>query len=209
MLKDFTYKKFKYILYLPSDEINLPLIVVLHGSGEVGTSLTRLKEREPYPGLKNENIKPNAAILIPLLPKGSWGSAAEELKQLIDYVVTEHKCDINRISITGHSLGGAGVFDMLLKYPDYFAAAAALSPCKLYTIDQLKTIAHVPLWLFYGENEGKYGEYTRIIKNRIDQGYCNAEITCIKNKGHAIQFCWTDMNYHIFENLINNVTEID
>ena len=36
MLTDNSYGKFKYILYR-SDGDNLPLIVVLHGSGEIGS----------------------------------------------------------------------------------------------------------------------------------------------------------------------------
>ena len=36
MLTDNSYGKFKYILYRPEGD-NLPLIVVLHGSGEIGS----------------------------------------------------------------------------------------------------------------------------------------------------------------------------
>ena len=39
MLTDSSYGKFKYILYYPDNDANLPLIVVLHGSGEIGSSL--------------------------------------------------------------------------------------------------------------------------------------------------------------------------
>lgn len=37
MLIDFVNKKFKYILYRTGGD-HLPLIVVLHGSGEIGSS---------------------------------------------------------------------------------------------------------------------------------------------------------------------------
>ena len=114
-LKDFSYGKYKYILYRPSDAQNLPLIVVLHGSGEVGTRLSTLKKREPYLSLKNGTVAPNAIVLMPQLPSGSWGKSAGSLMKLIKHVAAEHGCDMDRISITGHSLGGAGVMDMLLK----------------------------------------------------------------------------------------------
>ena len=52
MLTDSSYGKFKYILYRP-DGNNLPLIVVLHGSGEIGSDLSKLKKREPYLSLKS------------------------------------------------------------------------------------------------------------------------------------------------------------
>ena len=38
MLTDEAYSKFKYIQYRPDAGDNLPLIVVLHGSGEIGSS---------------------------------------------------------------------------------------------------------------------------------------------------------------------------
>lgn len=203
MLKEGVYSKFKYILYIPSEEEDLPLITVLHGSGEVGSKLSKLKAREPYISLKKGLIKPNAIVLMPQLPTSSWGMSAVALKKLIDHIATEYKCDINRISITGHSLGGAGVFDMLLKYPDYFSAAASLSPCKVYTQKQLKPIKDIPIWIFYGQKEGKYGQYSRTIKNRLDALGGNAILTCVKNKGHAIQSCWISDTYELMEWLLN------
>ena len=41
MLIDNSYGKFKYLLYHP-DGNNLPLIVVLHGSVEIGSDLSKL-----------------------------------------------------------------------------------------------------------------------------------------------------------------------
>lgn len=198
-LKDQSYGKYKYILYRPSKAVNLPLIVVLHGSDEVGTRLSKLKKREPYISLKKGAISPNAVILMPQLPNGSWGKSAVSLKKLIDHVVKLNDCDANRVTITGHSLGGAGVMDMLLKYPNYFAAAASLSPCKVYKADKLKDIKHVPLWLFYGEREGKFGKYARLINSRLDSVGGDVKLTCVKGKGHAIQSCWVEKKYGLFE----------
>lgn len=38
MMNDYSFDKFKYILYQPDNAANFPLIVVLHGSGEIGSS---------------------------------------------------------------------------------------------------------------------------------------------------------------------------
>lgn len=38
MMNDYSFDKFKYIIYAPDGATNLPLIVVLHGSGEIGSS---------------------------------------------------------------------------------------------------------------------------------------------------------------------------
>lgn len=198
MLIESKYGKFNYILYTPQERARLPLIVILHGSGEVGSNLSKLKKREPYISLKKNTIIPNAIILMPQLPTGSWGKSASTLKKLINYIVIKYNCNAC-ISITGHSLGGAGVMDMLLKYPDYFYRGAALSPCKTYIKKELSKIAHIPIWLFYGEREGKFGKYARQIKNRLGD---NAKLTCVRGKGHAIQSCWVDLKYNLFNWLV-------
>lgn len=202
MLKDKAFGKFKYILYTPLENAeNLPLIVVLHGSGEVGKKLSKLKAREPYTSFK-KGFTTNAIVLMPLLPSGSWRKSAASLKKLIDYVAVENKCDISRISITGHSLGGAGVLEMIIKYPNYFSACASLSPCVNYKKEDLKKVSHMPIWFFYGEKEGKFGKYTRSMKTKLDNLKGNVKLTCVKGKGHAIQFCWTSSKYELFEWLI-------
>ena len=88
---------------------------------------------------------------------------------------------------------------MLLKYPNYFSAAAALSPCKLYTQKQLKPIKDIPIWIFYGQKEGKFGKYARTIYNRLIKVNNQALLTCVKNKGHAIQSCWINSKYKLFD----------
>ena len=203
ILKDKIFGKFKYILYTPSENTeNLPLIVVLHGLGEVGKKLSKLKTREPYLSFKKKfNI--NAVVLMPQLPSGSWRKSATSLKKLIDYVAIENKCDTSHISITGHSLGGAGVLEMIIRYPNYFSACAPLSPCVNYKKEDLKKIIHIPIWFFYGEKEGKIGKYTRSMKTKLDNLKGNVKLTCVKGKGHAIQFCWIDSKYKLFNWLIN------
>ena len=70
MLTDNSYGKFKYILYQPDDGVNLPLIVVLHGSGEIGSDLGKLKKREPYISLNSGKGKPGAGDSFKPEPKG-------------------------------------------------------------------------------------------------------------------------------------------
>ena len=108
MIKESSLGKFKYLLYEPShltDLTNLPLIVVMHGSGEIGSSLSKLKKREPYISLNNGKFKTNAYVLMPQLPKDTWNKYAADLVKLATNVADAYKCDKTRISLTGHSLG--------------------------------------------------------------------------------------------------------
>ena len=81
----------------------------------------------------------------------------EDLKGLIDQYVAENKnIDTDRIYIGGCSNGGFMTMDMILNYPDYFAAAFPI--CEAYgdasiTDAQLAGIKDLPVWFVYAEND--------------------------------------------------------
>ena len=197
MLTDSAFGKFKYILYRP-DGGNLPLIVVLHGSGEIGSDLSKLKKREPYISLNNGKCKPEAVVLMPQLPNGSWGECKTDLKQLIDHIIEEQGCNVKRVSITGHSLGANGTLDMLLAYSDYFAAASVLSPCKDIG-SKMEQIAHVPMWFLAGEKEHNYKKYAQSMYDRLTKLGGTAKLTLVPGYGHPIQFTWASDKYDMFD----------
>lgn len=207
MIKDCSFDKFKYILYTTGAK-NLPLIVVLHGSGEIGSSLSKLKKREPYISLNNGKCKPNACVLMPQLPKGSWGDYKASLKKLIEHVAEENGCDTGNISISGHSLGANGTLDMLLAYPDYFSAASVLSPCKDIG-DKIKTFVHVPVWFLAGEKEHNYKKYAVSMHDRLEKLGGTTKLTLVPGYGHPIQFTWVSEKYKMFEWLTSFVGEVD
>ena len=197
MLTDEAYGKFKYIQYRPDGGDNLPLIVVLHGSGEIGSDLGKLKKREPYLSLKSGKCAPDAVVLMPQLPKGTWGEYKAALKDLIDHVAVEQGCDVKRISITGHSLGANGTLDMLLAYPDYFSAASVLSPCKDIG-SKMEQIAHIPIWFLAGEKEHNYKKYAQSMYDRLTKLGGTAKLTLVPGYGHPIQFTWVSDKYNMF-----------
>ena len=201
MLIDEAYGKFTYILYAPDGSWHLPLIVVLHGSGEIGSNLGKLKKREPYLSLKSGKCAPNAVILMPQLPKGTWGECKIALKDLIDHVAEEQGCDLNRISISGHSLGANGTLDMLLAYPEYFSAASILSPCKDIG-NKMEEIGYIPQWFLAGAKEHNYKKYAQSMYNRLEKLNGTTKLTLVSGCGHPIQFTWTSKTYNMFDWLI-------
>lgn len=206
MISDFTSGKLKYILYKPSDESNLPLVVVLHGSGEIGSSLSKLKKREPYISLNNGRCKPNACVMMPQLPKKNWIYWKSTLYKLIFQVARDNKCNTDRIMITGHSLGANGTMDFLLAFPHFFSAAAVLSPCKDYG-DKLKELVDIPIWFLHGEKEHNYKKYAQQMEARLEKFGGKTKITSVTGYGHPIQFCWTSSKYNVLEWLVDPVIE--
>ena len=83
-------------------------------------------------------------------PAASVSYYSEAVKGLIDECIAKHPyIDTNRIYVGGCSAGGYMTLNMLLQYPDFFAAAFPVCeayPDKKITDSQLGELAKVPLW---------------------------------------------------------------
>lgn len=119
-----------YYLFVPENAMkHMPLIVFLHGDGEVGQpekledyGLIRCAKEiygESFPFIC---ISPNTRVK-------SWTNdpIPELLKTLIDEVIKEYRIDENKIIIVGHSRGSAGVWHLASLYGNYFSAAVPIS----------------------------------------------------------------------------------
>ncbi len=151
-----------------------PLIVFLHGSGERG----RNNEAQLVHGgefFAREAIMryfPAIVIFPQCPPDSTWSrfkrnkdqqgkeslvTLSEEappvpqrlVKELMDSLLYHHIVDAKRIYIGGLSLGGFGTYDMLTRYPDYFAAAFSICGASNVPL-MLKKAKKIPLWIFHG-----------------------------------------------------------
>jgi len=94
------------------------------------------------PGLlNNPNDPPNLREL-----------SEKETLEVIELVRKEFKVDDDRTYVMGHSMGGAGTLYLAIKYPQRWAAAAALAPAA-FTVDAqgLSKIPKMPIMLVHGD----------------------------------------------------------
>lgn len=187
-----TYEDFlNYYVHIPEDAVvDMPLIVYLHGDGEVDRPYA-LPER----GLKNfaTRVYGDAYPFIILEPNTrvkSWirDPIPELLIGLIDRIKDRYSINVNKIIITGHSRGAIGVWDMISTYPEYFSAAVPVSsPHGKGHIDYIKA-AGVPVWTFagnVGETERGYHKY---LAQNVDQiSVCGGfgKFTVLKGCDHS------------------------
>ena len=179
-----------YYLFIPNNaEINMPLIVFLHGDGEVGNvgALENygmmIRAREIY----GENFP--FIALFPCTRVYSWteDSVPETLFGLIESTAEELTVDRRRIIITGHSRGAMGTWNMISTYGDYFSAAVPVS-CGTEVNLNYSMCAQVPVLAFagtYGEAEVNYQNAMRcVIENLLDAG-SDAELVLLQGCAHG------------------------
>ncbi|MBB6020290.1 poly(3-hydroxybutyrate) depolymerase [Paenibacillus sp. JGP012] len=157
----------------PSKEAK-PLMVWLHGGGEVGTDgrnhLTA--NRGTVVWTESGYDTSVLAVQYPENYKFKIYNNAEQLPimqayfeaqvELIQKLVAEGEVDPDRIYLSGVSSGGGGAFRFLMQYPDLFAGAiivAAKDTVADYTgsVDafkkELKGIVDVPMWIMHAQND--------------------------------------------------------
>jgi predicted peptidase len=159
--------KLPYRLYIPDRAERgqaLPLVVYLHGSGGSGTDNLKqisggnargthiwtepsVQERHP------------AFVLAPQIPEhAKWHSFGDKpspyvsaLLELLEQLRTELHIDAHRVYVVGQSLGGYGVWDLIARYPDLFAAAVPL--CGGGDTKRILTARNVAVWAFHGAKD--------------------------------------------------------
>ena len=174
-----------YLLYTPVDTSEKkPLIVYLHGNHSCGSDLELLKDSGLPAWLEGGGRALDAYVLCPQCPEGAtWADITAEVKALMDAVVKECAVDTERISITGHSMGGAGVWSMLLAYGGLFYRAAPMSGgVKAQRLGQLPDI---PYWIFAGDRDiaATISNCKTAAATLKRQGY-DIKITLLANTSH-------------------------
>ena len=162
---------FSYASYAPAaDGEKHPLVIWLHGLGEGGTDPTLPllgSEADFFADPQFQGLIGGAYVLMPQCPTfwldDSTGRTTQtgescytsDLMSLIQYYLyTTPGVDRDRIYIGGCSNGGYMTMELLLTYPDFFAAAFPV--CQAYqdrwiTDEQIQQLKDTPIWFVHSE----------------------------------------------------------
>ena len=144
-------------LYVPPEAATSaqprPLILFLHGAGESGTN-NFAQVNQNIDNLLAE-AKQRGAFLYAPQTNNTWGptTTTANTMTMIDRARLNFNVDASRLYITGLSMGGGGVWNMLNRYPDHFAAGvpiAAVSPSSDFLAANLLDDA---VWAFHARND--------------------------------------------------------
>ncbi len=142
-----------YWLYLPPDyeaRDQWPLVMFLHGRGERGDDLDRVKVHGlPKNIAEGQNFP--FVVIAPQCPTAShWFEQAEALNALLDHIITSYLIDIDRVYLTGLSMGGAGTWFLAERYPAKFAAIVPICGSGHKWLAQ-ERLTKLPIWVFHGD----------------------------------------------------------
>lgn len=142
-----------YLLYLPKDygtvpQKKLPLILFLHGMGERGNNLERVKVHGIPKIVEQKDDFPFIAVSPQCPGRSFWTMELEALNALLDEIIETYAVDTNRIYLTGLSMGGFGSWSLAIKYPDRFAAIAPV--CGGGEPEKVSVLKDIPVWVFHG-----------------------------------------------------------
>jgi predicted peptidase len=173
-----------YWLFLPRDypeKKTSPLMLFLHGAGERGDDLQRVKKWGP-PRIVEDDAAFPFVLVSPQTPAGRrWVS--DQLAPVIEHVATRFKIDRRRISVTGLSMGGYGTWAMATRYPDLFAAAAPI--CGGGDPGQAGRLKDLPIWAFHGgADPGVPVQHSQEMVDAIQRLGGRAKLTIYPGVGH-------------------------
>jgi predicted peptidase len=124
-----------------------PLVVFLHGSGERGDALDQVKVHGP-PKLAARGADYPFVLVSPQLAAGRrW--AAQELHALLGVLKAELRIDATRVTATGLSLGGHGVWEWASAYPQDLAGIAPV--CGFGDPEDVGRMKSVPVRAYHGD----------------------------------------------------------
>jgi len=126
-----------------------PLMIFLHGMGERGNNLDRVKVHGPPKIVSKSNTTP-FIIVSPQCPKTEWWKI-EKLSKLLDHILATTKTDPDRVYLTGLSMGGFGTWGWAAKEPGRFAAAIPI--CGGGNPKIAKQLVKLPIWAFHGDKD--------------------------------------------------------
>lgn len=194
-----------YQLYEPpAGDEPLPVILFLHGAGESGRDGVAQTTVGIGPAIRENKNRFPALVVFPQASHGyGWrGFNMAAAVAALERTMREHDVDVDRVYVTGISMGGYGAWAATLAQPERFAAVVpicgGLDPSAGFTLlEAARRLAPLPHWVFHGDADNiipvmesrvmvealrlagcdlRYTEYPGVKHNSWDPAYAEPEL---------------------------------
>jgi predicted peptidase len=177
---------YDYLLYLPPEydpagERQWPLVVFLHGAGERGDEIEKVKTHGP-PKLAAQGEHFPFIIVSPQCPSEQWWEISD-LNLLLDDLLARYPVDRDRVYLTGLSMGGFGTWEWAARNPERFAAVAPI--CGGGRKWWARSLKAVPIWAFHGAKDQLVPlEHSQEMVDAVKLAGGDARLTIYPDAGH-------------------------
>ncbi len=185
----------------PIEGTRYPIIIFLHGAGERGDNnrAQLVHVLDNFVVTKHRSEHP-CYVVAPQCPsewawtmsfRGDngmiWADTASYLENMImdvvDELIEEGQGDPDRVYLMGLSMGGIGTWDMMVHFPDRFAAGIPI--CGIGNPAAADTLKDIPIWAFHGRDDSVVPiSGSREVVNAIQAAGGRAILTAFDRVGH-------------------------
>lgn len=152
-----------YRVFVPSraaGSARPPVVVFLHGSGEIGTDGVKPTQVGLGPYLRSHQDDFPAIVVFPQIREGeSWDDGADFAFAALRAASEEFHGDPERTYLTGVSLGGYGVWTLARLQPQRFAALVPIcggigrDTATAPYAETARQFRDKPIWIFHGAKD--------------------------------------------------------
>lgn len=196
--------------YNPSGTTKYPMILFLHGMGELGdgsaANLPKVLRNGPPKLIANGTFPTSFTVngqthrFIVISPQFvAWPQGAQ-IDAVINYAIANYKVDPTRVYVTGLSMGGGATWDYAgntanLNYVQRIAAISPICGASSPSIYRARTIANynLPVWAFHNQGDptapvSYTNDYVQLINSVVPAANPQARKTIYQVSGHD---AWT------------------
>lgn len=145
-----------------------PLILFLHGAGETGSN-NSAQVNGNIDNLFDEAKQRGAFLYAPQATTFTWADTTRTstVMSMVDQAILDYNIDPDRLYVTGLSMGGGGVWNMLNRFDDRFAAGVPIAGVFPGNDFDPAHLVGKPTWAFHARNDGTVPSVTS--RNVVDQ----------------------------------------
>ena len=181
------YYNFNYVKYLPKDydeTKKYPLVFFLHGAGERGEDLDVACRHGYMKHVRESGAEYPFIFVAPQCPDGKyWACYTESLLAFLDYVCESLPVDLDRVYLTGLSMGGTGTWMLAMAAPERFAAIAPICGSGIYWYGGI--LRDIPVMVYHGDCDETVPIHDSMEMVRsVNKRGGNAQIKVLYGVGH-------------------------